>query len=75
MRIECPGEVVTDANGAALCQDMNGQPLAWTSIPDFDVSQIDHVVAAGAFAAGFVVVASVWAIGRGARIVLSMIGR
>jgi hypothetical protein len=75
MRIECPGVVVTDSNGAALCQDTVGAPLSWTTIPSFDIESIDNAVAAEAFAAGFVIVATAWAIGRGVSIVLGVIGR
>lgn len=74
-RAECPGVIVTDTAGAPLCQDMASAPLAWDSIPSFDISQIDSAVAAGLFAAGFVLVASCFAIGKAYRIVLSMISR
>lgn len=69
----CPGEIVTGASGEALCQDMGGAPLAWTVQPAFDVANLDPVRLSGAFAAGFVIVATGWVIGRGFRVVLSMI--
>jgi hypothetical protein len=41
----------------------------------FDVSDLDPGMMSGAFACGFVIVATCWAIGKGARTVLSMLGK
>lgn len=56
-----------------MCQDMGGAPLAWTVTPAFSVDQLDPVIVSGAFAAGFVLVATGWALGYAARLVLSML--
>lgn len=68
----CPGEVV-DVAGAATCQDDMGAPMPWESIPSFEVGDIDPAVAGSAFAGGFIIVGMAWAIGWGARAILSMI--
>lgn len=73
MRYECPGVVVTDAVGVPSCTDGVGGFLAWDAVPDFDVSLVDNAIAGQAFAAGFVIVGSAWAIGRGFKYVLSML--
>lgn len=72
-QITCPGEVVTDVSGVPVCQDMSGQPLAWTTTPAFSIDALDPVIASGAFAAGFVLVGTGWAIGHGVKIVLRML--
>lgn len=76
MRVNCPGfAVVTGSAGEALCQDSLGAPVAWEVTPEFDVSQLDSAQLSQAFAAGFVVIGTAWAIGRGFRAVLSMLRR
>lgn len=50
-----------------------GAPLAWESIPEFDIELVDPVVAGEAFGAGFVIVATAWVIGFGVRALLSQI--
>lgn len=72
-QITCAGNVVTDTNGVAMCQDAGGAALPWTSQPAFSIESLDPAIAGGAFAAGFVLVGASWAIGRGAKIVLSML--
>ncbi|HMN45892.1 MAG TPA: hypothetical protein PKE27_15040 [Povalibacter sp.] len=69
----CPGEIVTDTSGAALCQDMGGAPLAWTVSPAFSIDALDPLMLSGAFAAGFILVGTGWAIGYGAKTVLKML--
>jgi hypothetical protein len=56
-----------------MCQDMGGAPAAWTVAPAFSVSNLDPLMVSGAFAAGFVLVATGTVIGWGARFVLSML--
>lgn len=74
MRLDCPGtEIQTGAAGEALCVDGLGAPVAWQAVEEFDVSQLEADQLAGAFAAGFVICATGWAIGRGFRYVLSML--
>ena len=68
----CPGEVV-DVMGVAECHDDMGAPLAWESAPTFTIEEVDPTVASAAFAGGFVIVGTAWAIGRGVRVVLSML--
>lgn len=75
MQLECPANVVTLTDGTVACQDSVGGAVAWLVTPAFDPEQIDAIVGGGYFAAGFVIVGTCWAIGKGARIVLSMIGR
>lgn len=50
-----------------------GAPMPWESIPSFEVDDIDPAVAGSAFAGGFIIVGMAWAIGWGARAILSMI--
>lgn len=74
MRVNCPGvEVVTLPNGEPSCQDALGAAVAWEVQPEFDVSQLDPAQLGQAFAAGFVLVGTGWAIGRGFKYVLSML--
>ena len=74
MRVTCPGtQVLTGSAGEAICADSLGAPVAWEVQPEFDVSQLDVADLGGAFAAGFVVVATGWVIGYGFRAVLSAI--
>jgi hypothetical protein len=72
-QVSCPGVVVTDVNGVAMCQDMGGAPLAWTATPAFSVEALDPVMASGAFGAGFFVMAMGWVVTRGVRVVLDML--
>lgn len=74
MRVTCPGvSVMTGASGEALCLDSLGAPVAWEVQPEFDISQLEADQLGGAFAAGFVIVATGWVIGRGFKFVLSML--
>jgi len=76
VRVSCPGvTVLTGLGGEALCVDGLGAPVAWEIQPEFDVSMLDADDLAGAYAAGFVIVGTAWAIGWGFRAVLRMIGR
>lgn len=72
-QITCPGTVVTDVNGIAMCQDMGGAPLAWMTTPAFSIEALDPLMLSGAFAAGFILVGTGWAIGHGAKILLSVL--
>lgn len=56
---------------ATTCYPMSVRPDG----APFDVSDLEATQISAAFAAGFVVVATAMMIGKGARIVLSMIGR
>lgn len=67
--------MATGAAGEALCLDSMGAPVAWEIQPEFDVSMLEADDLGGAFAAGFVIVGTAWAIGYGFRQVLRMIGR
>lgn len=72
MQLDCPATVVTDpATGALLCQDGTGAAVAWVVTPSFDPTQIDPATASAAFAGGFVLVGTAWAIGWAVRAVLS----
>ena len=68
----CPGEVV-DVAGVLECHDDMGALLAWESAPTFSIDAVDPAIASGAFAGGFVIVGTAWAIGRGVRAVLSVL--
>lgn len=70
----CAGEVV-DVAGSPACVDEMMAPIPWESMPTFTASAIDPAVASSAFAGGFVIVGSAWAIGWAARALLRMIGR
>lgn len=74
-QITCPGVVTTDANGMPICEDQLGQPLAWSTTPAFSIEALDPLMMSGAFAAGFTLVATGWAIGYGVKTVLSMLKR
>lgn len=69
----CPGTIVTDTAGAALCQDMGGAALAWTTTPAFSIEALDPLMLSGAFAAGFTLVGTGWAIGYGVKTVLKVL--
>lgn len=76
MRVTCPGvSVATGVNGEPLCQGVGGSPVAWEAVPEFDIAQLDIEQLGGAFAAGFAIVGTAWACGRGFKAVLSMLGR
>lgn len=75
MQANCPGVVITDTAGVPRCEDGAGVALVWEPATPFDPTSIDPVVASKAFAAGFVIVGTCWAIGRGFRVLLNMIGR
>lgn len=71
--IRCPGVVVTDTDGKAICQDALAAPLAWETSPAFDISTLDPLMMPGAFSAGFVIVATGMVVGMGFRLVLSLL--
>lgn len=74
MRVSCPGvQVLTGPAGEAVCADSLGAPVAWEVQPEFDVAQLEPEMLAGAFAAGFIICATGWAIGYGFRVLLSAI--
>jgi hypothetical protein len=72
---ECPGNVVTDMAGAPLCLDGSSAPLTWVSVPVFDITSLDTVQAGEAFAAGFVIIGTCWAIGKAIGLILSVVRR
>lgn len=77
MAVYCQGTVVTDTTvdpGAALCQSSTGTPGTWIQVQPFDVSQLDYGQAGEAFAAGFVIVAMCWALGKAVKAIMSVIG-
>lgn len=74
MRVTCPGsQIMTGAEGQALCLDGVGAPVAWEIQPEFDVSQLESSDLGGAYAAGFVLIGTGWAIGRGFKYVLGLL--
>lgn len=75
MSVECPANVSTLADGSPACLDSSGAVVAWQAVPPFDVSQLDTVQAGEAFAAGFVIVGTCWAIGKAVGLILSVIRR
>lgn len=64
---------MTGAEGQALCLDSTSAPVAWEVQPEFDLAQLEVSMLSGAFAAGFVIVGTGWAIGRGFKFVLSLL--
>lgn len=76
MELECTGVVLTDpVSGAVLCQNGSGAAVAWVVTPSFDFTAFDTSGAGEAFAAGFVLVGSCWAIGKAVGLILSVIRR
>jgi hypothetical protein len=71
--IQCPATVTTSLTGQPQCLDGVGDVVAWVVVPDFDLSMIDTPTASEGFSAGFVVVATAWAIGKGVSLVLKSI--
>lgn len=72
-RPRCPGVIVTDVNGVPACEDTMGAPLAWEEIPEFDIADLDPVLGAEYFAAGFVIIGTCWVIGFSVRAILRVI--
>lgn len=80
MSLQCvnganPGTVVTLADGSPSCQDGMGNVVAWTYTPPFDITQLDYTQAGEAFAAAVVIVGTMWAIGKGARLIMDVVRR
>lgn len=74
--LSCPGVVSTGSDGSALCTDAStGAPVAWVSVPPFDVSQLDYGECGQAFAAAFVIVGMCWGLGKAVGTILRMVGR
>lgn len=74
MRVTCPGtQVLTGSAGEPLCADSLGAPVAWEVVPEFEVSSLEADQLGAAFAAGFVIIGTGWAIGRGFKYVLSLL--
>lgn len=59
----CDGQIVTDIDGYAICQDMGGNPLAWVAVEPFSIEQIDQAEAAAHFTAGFAIFFMFWGLG------------
>lgn len=74
-RPRCPGVIVTDVNGVPACLDMvGGAPVPWEEIPEFDIAaDLDPVLGAEYFAAGFVIIGTCWVIGFSVRAILKVI--
>lgn len=72
-QVTCPGVVVTDTSGVAMCQDMGGAPLAWSTQPEFSVEALDPALMSAAYGAGFFVMAMGWVVTRAVRVVLDML--
>jgi len=71
-----PGAVSTSSAGAPLCLNpSDSSVVAWTSQPDFDFSTFDTASASAAFAAGFVIVGTLWAIGKAVGLLLGVVRR
>lgn len=74
MRVSCPGfAVTTSLTGEPQCVDHLGATVAWEVQPEFEVSQLEPTQLGAAYAAGFVLVGTGWAIGRSFKAVLSML--
>ncbi len=67
MVLDCPGTVLTGADGSLLCQDGNGNAVQWLTSAEFDPSQIDPATATAYMSWGFFVVIMGWAVGFGIR--------
>lgn len=58
-----------------MCLDASGNVVAWQAVPPFDISQLDTTQAGEAFAAGFVIVGTCWAIGKAVGLIMRVVGR
>lgn len=58
---------------SGVCPAANQVWMSWTDATSFSVSQLDPTVIAEALAAGFVLVGTFWAIGKGCKLLLDMI--
>lgn len=67
----CPGVIVTGVAGEALCVDDLGAPLAWQS--HAYPFELDMGAAAEPFFAGFALMFTFWALGKGVAVVLRMV--
>ena len=65
-------QVCPDQPDASGCP--NAVWLAWHDLGAFQISQLDPAVIAQAFGAGFILMGTGFAIGRGVRALLSMVG-
>lgn len=70
MRVECPVVVVTGQMGEPLCVDQQGQAVAWIEQPPFQIN-FDQV--GEPFVAGFLLMATCWALGKGVALVISLV--
>lgn len=71
MRVECPGTVETGMQGQPLCVDQpGGIALMWQEQQPY---QIDVDAAFEPFSAGFLLVASCWALGKGVAVVIGLV--
>lgn len=74
MRVVCNGaQIMTGAEGQALCLDEVGAPVAWTIVPD--VPEIDLETVGAPFSAGFGLVLLFWALGKSVSIVIDVVRR
>lgn len=68
--LQCTADVTVAPDGAPICHG------TWELVPvpvPFDPSQLDPATVGQAFGAGFVIVASLWCVGRGIKAVLSIL--
>lgn len=68
--LRCDGDVTVAGDGAPLCSGV------WTLVPvpePFSLEQLDPVMLAAAFSAGFVILGTCWFAGKCFRVLLSMI--
>lgn len=74
MRVVCNGaQIMTGAEGQALCLDEVGAPVAWTVVADVPVIDLETVAAP--FSAGLGLVLLFWALGKGVALVIEVVRR
>ena len=66
----CPAVLATGSNGALLCVDELGAAVEWQPLPIVDYSAVG-----APFSAGFILVASFWALGHGVSLVIDLVRR
>lgn len=70
MNVQCPANLATGSNGELLCVDEVGVGVEWQPLPI-----IDYAAIGAPFSAGFILVASFWALGHGVALVIDLVRR
>lgn len=72
----CSGDQITQHwERLVSCEYADGSAAPWVMQETFSISDLDNSVASAAYASGFVIVGTAWAIGWGCRAVLNLLRR